>query len=142
MKRFKPPTLEEIEQYVAEKKLCIDPKFFLEFFEEGNWHDSRGNPVKNWKQKILTWHRQQIDRGGAHRCSHGSYGSCKNPGVYPVGKDRDGHPLYRCIKHKPIEKPVLPKNMTENLLKVVPDGTIDVNNERNKQLKRLKGKQL
>jgi len=36
----------------------------------------------------------------------------------------------------------LPKELIENLLKVVPDGTIDVNNERNKQMKRLKGKQL
>lgn len=54
-KSFVPPTLEEIQSYVTEKNLSVDPKKFYTYFNEGDWIDSKGNKVKNWKQKILTW---------------------------------------------------------------------------------------
>lgn len=54
-KKFVPPTLEEIENYCKEKNYNIDTQFFYEYFTEGNWVDSKGNKVKNWKQKIITW---------------------------------------------------------------------------------------
>jgi len=54
-KIFKPPSLEEIKKYIEEKKLTVDADYFLEYFTCGNWVDSRGNQVKNWKQKLLTW---------------------------------------------------------------------------------------
>ena len=54
-KKFIPPSLEEIEKYVLEKQLKVNAKQFYAYFTEGNWVDSKGNPVKNWKQKILTW---------------------------------------------------------------------------------------
>lgn len=54
-KEFVPPTLEEVEQYVNEKKLGVNAKEFFDYFTEGKWIDSKGNQVKNWKQKILTW---------------------------------------------------------------------------------------
>ena len=56
-KPFPPPTLEEVKAYVKEKGLPIDPQYFFDYFTEGDWHDSKGNPVKNWKQKALTWAR-------------------------------------------------------------------------------------
>lgn len=52
---FIPPTLEEIEAYVNEKNINIDAKQFFNFFDVSNWIDTKGNKVKNWKQKILTW---------------------------------------------------------------------------------------
>lgn len=54
-KEFVAPTLEEISQYVLEKKLKVNPKEFLDYYTVSNWVDSKGNKVKNWKQKILTW---------------------------------------------------------------------------------------
>lgn len=54
-KEFVPPTFEEIERYVLEKKLKVNAKKFYDYFTEGDWIDSKGNRVKNWKQKILTW---------------------------------------------------------------------------------------
>lgn len=54
-KKFIPPTLEEVEKYVLEKKLQVNAKSFYDYFTEGKWIDSKGNQVKNWKQKILTW---------------------------------------------------------------------------------------
>lgn len=52
---FIKPTLEEIETYIAEKQLNVNAKQFYEYFETGNWVDSKGNKVKSWKQKLLTW---------------------------------------------------------------------------------------
>lgn len=50
-------TLEEINNYIAEKQLQINGKQFYDYFTEGNWIDSKGNKVKNWKQKLLTWNK-------------------------------------------------------------------------------------
>lgn len=55
--RFSPPTLKEVEEYCKSRNSSVDPKAFWEFFNEGNWKDSKGQPVRNWKQKVLTWER-------------------------------------------------------------------------------------
>jgi hypothetical protein len=57
--RFIKPTLEEIENYITEKQLNVNAKQFYEYFETGNWVDSKGNKVKSWKQKLLTWNNHQ-----------------------------------------------------------------------------------
>lgn len=54
-KTFTPPTLQEIKNYVKEKNLKVEAEQFYNYFTEGNWIDSKGNHVKSWKQKILTW---------------------------------------------------------------------------------------
>ena len=54
-KKFVEPTLEEIETYIKEKGLKVNAKNFYDYFSTGNWVDSKGNKVKNWKQKLLTW---------------------------------------------------------------------------------------
>lgn len=48
-------TLEKIAEYIKDKNLSVDANKFFEYFEAGNWIDSKGNKVKNWKQKLLTW---------------------------------------------------------------------------------------
>lgn len=55
---FSPPTLNEVQDYVRERSLPVDPVRFFEYYEAGGWHDSKGTPVKNWKQKCLSWARQ------------------------------------------------------------------------------------
>ncbi len=54
-KSFTPPSLEEVLEYIREKQLNVDGNMFYHYFSEGDWVDSRGNKVKNWKQKLLTW---------------------------------------------------------------------------------------
>jgi hypothetical protein len=54
-KRFKKPTLEEVEDYIHEKGLSVDAEKFFNYFSEGDWTDSSGKKVKNWKQKLITW---------------------------------------------------------------------------------------
>ena len=55
--RFKKPTLQEIEDYCLERHSSVNPKVFFDYFETGGWRDSKGNKVKNWKQKIITWEK-------------------------------------------------------------------------------------
>ena len=131
---FKPPTIEELERYVKEMYLTVDPEFFLTFFTEGDWIDTNGKPVRNWKLKILTWNRMNLERGAPHKCS---YGSCKKPGVYIAGKDRDGHPYHRCIDHKPQPKP-LPVHLVP-VMKIVPDDKRSTSDKVNAARNALKG---
>lgn len=55
--KFTPPTLEEVQAYARERKSGVDPKKFFEFYTAGEWKDAKGNPVRNWKQKFLTWEK-------------------------------------------------------------------------------------
>ena len=57
--KFIPPTLDEINKYVIEKNLHVSAKEFLDYFTEMGWVDSKGQTVKNWKGKILTWEKFQ-----------------------------------------------------------------------------------
>ena len=59
--RFIPPTIEEVRAYCRERNSSVDPDKFFEYFQTGNWKDSKGNPVKNWKQKIITWEKFNND---------------------------------------------------------------------------------
>lgn len=52
------PSVDDIQAYIDEKNLNVDAEFFYTYFEEGGWMDSTGKPVKNWKQKLLTWDRE------------------------------------------------------------------------------------
>ena len=55
IKEKKKPTLEEIQEYIKEKQMNVDAETFYNYFNESNWIDSKGNKVKNWKQKLITW---------------------------------------------------------------------------------------
>jgi hypothetical protein len=57
--RFVPPTLEEVKAYVKERNSPVDPQKFFDYFSAGNWIDSKGQPVRNWKQKLITWEGRQ-----------------------------------------------------------------------------------
>jgi len=52
---FKNPTLQEIIDYCNQKKFTTNPAKFFEYYEAGDWKDQKGNKVKNWKQKLITW---------------------------------------------------------------------------------------
>ena len=46
--------------YASESNLNVDADKFYRYFttpdDSGRtWIDSKGNPVRNWKQKMLTW---------------------------------------------------------------------------------------
>jgi len=61
-KVFIPPTLLDLENYKKEHNLSVDIKHFLKYFTEGNWIDVKGNKVISWKQKLLTWEKNNDNR--------------------------------------------------------------------------------
>ena len=61
-KKFKKPTLKEIENYIKEKNMNVNAKTFYDYFETSNWVDSKGNKVKNWKLKLITWNSYGKDK--------------------------------------------------------------------------------
>jgi hypothetical protein len=54
-KKFEPPTFEMVMEYAKGKQREDLAKQFFDYFNEGNWIDSEGKQVLNWKQKFLTW---------------------------------------------------------------------------------------
>jgi phage replication O-like protein O len=61
---FTPPTLEQVEAYILEKHLRVNGKRFFDYFDAGEWIDGKGNPVRNWKQKLITWDRHEPEKKG------------------------------------------------------------------------------
>ena len=57
--QFIPPTLDDVKNYCRERQNNVDPKKFFDYFTASEWVDSKGNPVLNWKQKIITWESNQ-----------------------------------------------------------------------------------
>lgn len=58
--KFIAPTLEEIETYCQERDNNVDPRKFYEYYSVAGWKDSKGNPVKNWKQKMIAnWEKEK-----------------------------------------------------------------------------------
>ena len=70
-KRFIPPTLEEVEKYCQERKNNVDAKKFFDYFNASDWVDAKGNPVRNWKQKIITWESYGSKDNGHNDKDHG-----------------------------------------------------------------------
>lgn len=58
-KKFIPPTLEEIKAYCKERNNSVDAQKFFEYYSAGHWKDGQGRPVKNWKQKLITWEKKE-----------------------------------------------------------------------------------
>ena len=61
------PTLEEVVAYAEEKSLTLNPKTFFDFYEAGDWKDTNGKPVKNWKLKAITWSNHENRAGSQDR---------------------------------------------------------------------------
>jgi hypothetical protein len=59
------PDLEEIRNYVKEKNLNVVPEDFFNYYTKCDWVDSRGNKVKSWKQKLLTWNKFSFKNNNA-----------------------------------------------------------------------------
>lgn len=54
-KEFKPPDIEEIRAYCLARKNNVDPQKFYDYYSANDWRDKDNNPVKSWKQKVITW---------------------------------------------------------------------------------------
>lgn len=67
---FSHPSLDDVIAYCEERESPVDPKKFFDYFNAGGWVDSRGNHVKNWKQKLITWEGHSGAKSKEHTESH------------------------------------------------------------------------
>lgn len=66
-KKFVPPTLDEVREYCKSRNSSVDPLKFFEYYSVGHWIDSKGKPVKNWKQRIITWEGRESNGRGKNQ---------------------------------------------------------------------------
>lgn len=79
--RFSPPTLEEVSKYCLERGNNVDPKRFFDFYAAGHWKDSKGEPVRNWKQRVISWEKDdnKITKSSTEASSMPVYDATNNP---------------------------------------------------------------
>jgi hypothetical protein len=56
------PTIDEFKNYINDNSLILDADSLYKYYKTGDWHDSKGNKVKNWKQKLLALNKYQKDK--------------------------------------------------------------------------------
>lgn len=72
-KRFKKPTIEEIQAYCDERKNGIDAERFYDYYESKGWKVGKA-PMKDWKASVRTWERNNgITKGNIKQTSGFDY---------------------------------------------------------------------
>lgn len=56
VKRFAPPTLDEVQAYCSERGNSVDPERFLDYYTSNGWKVGK-NPMKDWKAAVRSWER-------------------------------------------------------------------------------------
>ena len=56
--KFKKPTIDEIKQYISEKKYSIDAESFFNYYESNGWKVGK-NPMKNWPAAVSNWNKRE-----------------------------------------------------------------------------------
>lgn len=56
-KRFSPPTLEQVQQFVKERNLIADPERFILYYESKGWKVGN-SPMKSWTSALLGWDKR------------------------------------------------------------------------------------
>tara|TARA_R100001463_G_scaffold34534_4_gene75833 strand:+ start:2706 stop:3356 length:651 start_codon:yes stop_codon:yes gene_type:complete len=58
-KRFKKPTIQEVNEYCIERNNSVNPESFIDFYESNGWKVGK-NPMKDWKACVRTWEKNTI----------------------------------------------------------------------------------
>lgn len=57
-KGFRPPSMEELEQYISEKNLTVDAETFMDYYTANGWKVGNKTPMKDWRATARNWHRR------------------------------------------------------------------------------------
>jgi hypothetical protein len=52
---FKPPTIEEVEEYCKKRGNNVNAEQFVTYYAENDWYLSNGKKMKSWKSSVITW---------------------------------------------------------------------------------------
>ena len=55
LRKFVPPTLEEVKEYCRDRGSSVDAQTFCDYYAAAGWKDGSGKAVRNWKQKLIAW---------------------------------------------------------------------------------------
>ena len=58
-KRFKKPTIQEVNEYCIERNNSVNSESFIDFYESNGWKVGK-NPMKDWKACVRTWEKNTI----------------------------------------------------------------------------------
>lgn len=67
LKRFTPPSPDEVAAYAKEQCLNIDPVRFCDYYESCGWVVGRNRPMKDWKAAARRWSKNEygdLTKGG------------------------------------------------------------------------------
>ena len=59
LKRFVPPTEDEVALYCVERRNHVNAQKFVDYYSSNGWKVGR-NPMKDWKAAVRTWERSEI----------------------------------------------------------------------------------
>lgn len=62
VRKFTPPTLDEVKDYCRERNNHVDPQRFIDFYSMKGWMVGK-NKMKDWKAAVRTWEKN--DNGGS-----------------------------------------------------------------------------
>ena len=63
LKRFVPPTVEEIQAYCDERgSYLIDPQAFIDYYEARGWMLNKNRKMVDWKAAVRTWEGNERKR--------------------------------------------------------------------------------
>lgn len=57
-KKFTPPTLEELQEYITQNNYNVDAQRFIDFYESKGWLIGK-NKMKDWKAAVRTWNSKE-----------------------------------------------------------------------------------
>lgn len=61
IRRFTPPTLEELKAYCLERNNGVDAERFLDYYTANGWKVGK-NPMRDWKAAVRTWERDSFPK--------------------------------------------------------------------------------
>lgn len=60
IKKFTPPTTEEVAEYCKNRGNGIDAEYFIAYYANRDWKLSNGRKMKDWKLAIVTWEKNNF----------------------------------------------------------------------------------
>jgi len=64
--RFVKPSVDDVAQYCRDRNNTVDAEAFVAFYESNGWKVGR-NPMRDWRQAVITWEKRQHEDRKAQR---------------------------------------------------------------------------
>ena len=62
LKRFVPPTVDEVEIYCLERGNHVNPQRFVDYYQSKGWMIGKNAPMKDWRASVRLWERSEITK--------------------------------------------------------------------------------